>query len=260
MVQDNRVKSRYESGQLALGTYITYPTAREVGTLAAAGLDFLRIDAYKFPWDYATMGDIVRTTSALGMTPWARVRNDAWEIGRMLDLGVHALTVPGVGSAAQARAITGAAFNPPRGQREPSIPEGFGSHQEYDEWAAEELIVGCQIETPEGIDNYLEIIGVPGVSVIHTGRTDIAAALGVPGEQFHAKVLDVERRVVEATLAAGKQPALMYPLTDDGREHALRWIEQGVRVFALDTDARVLQRAFAIATDSIRDQSREYTK
>jgi 4-hydroxy-2-oxoheptanedioate aldolase len=254
-LQPNHVKSLYESGQLALGTYITYPTAREVDALAAANLDFLRIDAYKFPWDYATMGDIVRTTSLRGLTPWARVRNDAWEIGRMLDLGAHALTVPGVSSAAEARAVVDAAFNPPRGQREPSVPEGFGSYREYDEWAAGQLIIGCQIETPEGIDSYQEIIGVPGVAVIHTGRNDIATALGVPGEQFHPKVLEVERRVVEATMAAGKQPALMYPLTDDGRDRALHWIEQGVRIFALDTDARVLQRAFGTATGAIRDRS-----
>jgi len=255
-VQPNRVKSRYESGELALGTYMTYPTARAAGPLAAAGLDFLRIDAYKFPWDYATMGDIVRTTSLLGMTPWARVRHDAWEIGRMLDLGAHALTVPGVSSAAEARAIVAAAVNPPRGQREPSVPEGFGSYAEYDEWAADQLIIGCQIETPEAIDNYREIISVPGVAVIHTGRNDIAGALGVPGEQFHPKVLDIERRVIEATMEAGKQPAMMFPLTEDGCDRAVQWIEQGVRIFALDTDARVMQRVFAAAAGSIRDRAR----
>ena len=253
-MQLNRVKSRYESGELALGTYMTFPAAREVEALAAAGLDFLRIDAYKFPWDYATMGDIVRTTRLRGLTPWARVRSDAWHIGRMLDLGVHALTVPGVSSAAEARSVTAAAFNPPRGQREPGVPEGFASYEEYDEWAASELIIGCQIETPEGIANFQEIISTPDVAVVHTGRSDIAAALGVPGEQFHPKVLDVERRVVEATLEAGKQPALMYLLTDDGRDRALYWIKQGVCIFALDTDSRVLQRAFSAGARAIRDR------
>lgn len=255
----NRVKSLYESGELALGTYITVPAARVVEALAAAGLDFLRIDAYKFPWDYTTMGDIVRTTRLRGLTPWARVRNDAWEIGRMLDLGVHALTVPGVSSAAEARAITTAALNPPRGQREPSTPEGFASYEEYDEWAASELIIGCQIETPEGIANFREIISTPDVAVIHTGRNDIAAALGVPGEQFHPRVLEVERQVVEATLDAGKQPALMYPLTDDGIDRAQHWIERGVRVFALDTDSRVLQRAFTAGAGALRDRKKGTT-
>jgi 4-hydroxy-2-oxoheptanedioate aldolase len=254
-LQPNRVKSRYESGQLALGTYMTFPTGRGVDALAAAGLDFLRIDAYKFPWDYATMGDIVRATSLSGLTPWARVRHDAWDIGRLLDLGVHALTVPGISSAAEARAVVAAAFGPPSGEREPSVPAGFGSSREYDEWSADQLIVGCQIETADGIGNYREIIGVPGVSVVHTGRNDIAAALGVPGEQFHPKVRDVERRVVEATMEAGKQPALMFPLTDDGYDRALHWIGQGVRIFALDNDYRVLQRAFSTAAGTIRARS-----
>jgi len=93
------------------------------------------------------------------------------------------------------------------------------------------------------IANYREIIAVEGVDIIHTGRTDIARAIGVPGEQFHPRVLEVERRIVEATLEAGKQASLLYPLTEQGMELAADLIQLGVRIFALDMDYRVLHRA-----------------
>jgi 4-hydroxy-2-oxoheptanedioate aldolase len=228
------------------------PTAREVDILAGCGLDFVRIDPYRFPWDYATLADIVRAAASADMTAWARVRNDPWEIARTLDLGVQVITIPSVSSAGEAEQAVASVFHPPLGQREPSMPATVHDRDGYMEWATSEILLGCQIETAEGIDNYREIIATEGVSIIHTGRTDIAAALGVPGEQFHPSVLDVERRIVEAAMDAGKQPTLMYPLSEAGYDHIEYWKERGVRIFALDTDYRVLHQAFLAAATRVR--------
>ena len=240
----NYVRRRYEAGELALGTYVTMPTGREIDVLANAGLDFVRLDPYRFPLSAATVAEMVAAARRAHMTPWARVSYDPQAIKSLLDHGVQIITVPEIDSPAQARDLVSAVRSPPLGRRViPASPEA--APDAYRAWAESEVLVGCQIETAEGIASYREIIATAGVDVIHTGRTDIANAIGLPGEQFHPRVLEVERRIVEATLEAGKQASLLYPLTDEGLELAVKWVKLGVRIFSLDMDYRVLHRAFA---------------
>jgi hypothetical protein len=65
-------------------------------------------------------------------------------------------------------------------------------------------------------------------------------------------VLDAEKRIVEAALEAGKQVSLLHPLTPDGIERTLRWIEQGVRILTVDSDYRVLMREYAAGLTKLR--------
>jgi len=233
------VKQRYEAGQLALGTYVTLPTGRAVEVLAGAGLDFVRLDPYKFPWPRSLTAEVVAAARRGLMTPWARIDNDPAAIRDLLEFGIQIVTVPEIDTAEQAKELVSVIRHRPANAR-----DGAGD--------ASEILVGCQIETVEGIKNYRAIIGTEGVDIIHTGRNDISHALGVPGDQFHPRVLEVERRIVEATLEAGKQPALLYPLTDQGIELAAEWVRFGVRIFALDMDYRLLHRAYSQVAELLR--------
>ena len=123
-------------------------------------------------------------------------------------------------------------------------PEGIASatskHSDYYEWSANEVLLSVQIEGTEGIQNYKEIVKVEGIGCIQTGRNDISRALGVPGEQFHPRVLEMEKRIVDAALEAGKQFWLVHPANDDGIERITRWIEQGVIIHTVETDLTAL--------------------
>ncbi len=246
----NRVRERYRAAQLALGTYVTLPVPQAIDVLADVGFDFIRLDPFRHPWSNAVLAGMIAAARAARLTPWARVTNDPAAIANLLALGVQIITVPEIDTPAQARDVVAAVRHPPRGRR--PFPESGGSKSEYRTWAETEILVGCQIETEQGMANYREIIAVDGVDIVHTGRTDISHALGVPGQQFHPRVLDVERRIVDAALEAGKQPALLYPLTEQGIELACDFARRGVRIFALDMDYRVLQRAFSDATRALR--------
>lgn len=242
----NRVKQKYSQDQIACGTYITYPTPAACEVAAISGLDFVRLDAYHVGFNPETLENMIRTAYAHDVTPWVRVRNDPWSIMTVLDFGAQAITVPNVGRVDEARAVVEAVYYPPRGEREMARPLRFRamSAGDYFDWANNELIISCQIEGAEGIQNYKEIVRVEGIDLIQTGRGDLSLALGVPGEDFHPKVLEMEERIVTAALDAGKQVTLLHSITEQGVERTRYWIEQGVRVLTLDSDYRILLREY----------------
>jgi 4-hydroxy-2-oxoheptanedioate aldolase len=250
----NRLKQLYLDDKTAFGTYVTFPTSAMVEVAALAGFDFVRLDAYHINYNPETLENMVRTAYSHDVSPWIRCRNDAWVIMMTLDTGAQAITIPNVGSAAAARAAVAAAFYPPKGEREMSRPlrmRGL-SASDYLAWANDQVILSCQIEGRDGIEHYREIIAVEGVDCIQTGRGDLSLALGVPGEEFHPKVLETEKRIVSTALEAGKQVSLLHPLTEDGLERTLHWIEQGVRILTIDSDYRVLVREYAAGLSKLR--------
>lgn len=250
----NRVKQLYSAGKPAFGTYVTYPAPAAVEVAALAGFDFVRIDAYHIAFDPETVQAMVHAAYAHGVTPWARCKNDPFTIMTMLDMGIQMLTIPNTSDAASARAAVRSAFYPPEGDREMSRPLRFRAHStdDYLEWVRENVVVSCQIEGREGLENYKEIVKVQGLGCIQTGRGDLSLALGVPGQQFHPKVLEAEERIVAAAMDAGKQVSLVYPLTEDGIARTLRWMEQGVRILTLESDYSVLLRAYTEGLQRIK--------
>lgn len=217
----SRVRDRYAAGQLALGTWASFGAPREVEALAAAGLDFVRIDGYKYDWPDEVVAAMVAACRKHGITPWGRVKSNPADIARYVDLGVEALTVPSVGSADEARAIVAAAAKRPA-----------------------DFLLGCQIESRAGLANLDEIVRVPGVDVIHSGRTDLAADIKPGLDQFDPQILTAEERIAAAARREGKIMALMYPLDARGEGYIKSWVARGVRIFALDDDRHMLRAAY----------------
>jgi 4-hydroxy-2-oxoheptanedioate aldolase len=226
----SRITDRYRDGHLVLGTWINFGSPREVAALAAAGLDFVRLDSSKRPWSDDVVREVAAECRAHGLALWVRTKSDPTEIARHMQLGADALTVPEVESAEQARMIVAAAA-PHRGP---------------------EFLLGCQIESRAGLANLENIVTVAGVDVIHGGRTDLAADLGTGLDQFDPQILAIEESIAAAAVTAGKKVALMYPINDNGLGHVRRWVGGGVRIFVLDTDVAVLRSAFTGAVSRLR--------
>lgn len=254
MTELNRVKQLYLARKASFGTYVTFPTPAVVEVAALSGLDFVRMDAYHVNYNPETLENMIRTAYAHKVTPWVKVRNDPWAIVTILDMGAQAITIPNCGSAEAARAAVNSAYYPPKGKREMSRPLRFRglSAPDYIEWASTQLIVACQLEDIDGLDNCKEIAKVEGVDCIQTGLGDLSLALGVPGDLRHPKVLEAEKRIVSAALEAGKQVSLNQSLDEDGLERTMRWIEQGVLIMTIDSEYRVLMRSYGAALKKLR--------
>jgi len=245
----NRVMALCREGKPAFGTYVRIPAPEVVESLAQAGLDYVRMDNYHNRWNPETLGNMIRAAYDQGVTPWIRTRNDPWVLMTVLDMGAQAISISNMSSVEEARRAVASVFYPPIGEREAARANRFRHEpaKDYYEWSANEVLLSVQIEGTEGLQNCQEIVKVEGIGCIQTGRNDISLALGVPGEQFHPKVLEMEQRIVEAALNAGKQVSLVHPATDDGFERMARWIEQGVNIHTIEADLTALASFYSRA-------------
>ena len=250
----NRVMTLCRQGNPAFGAYVRIPAPDVVEALAQAGLDYVRMDNYHNRWNPDVLGNMIRAAYDQGVTPWIRTRNDPWVLMTVLDMGAQAISISNMSSVEEAKRAVDGVFYPPIGEREAARPNRFRheSSQAYYAWSANEVLLSVQIEGTEGIQNYKEIVKVEGIGCIQTGRNDISLALGVPGEQFHPKVLELERRIVDAALEAGKQVSLVHPANDDGFERMTRWIEQGVLIHTVETDLTALYSFYSRALGRLK--------
>jgi 4-hydroxy-2-oxoheptanedioate aldolase len=245
-VEPNRVKQLYRTGQPAFGTNVGLPSPEIVEVAGAAGLDFVRIDNYHTRWNAEALSNMVRACYDQGITPWIRCRLDPWIIMTALDTGAQAVSISNIGTVERARQAVAATYFPPKGEREAARPHRFEGvpAAEYLDWVASEVLLSVQVEGADGVQNYREIVKVEGIDCIQTGRSDIALALGVGGDQYHPKVLEMEQRIIDAALEAGKQVALLYSATEDGYEYITRRLQQGVKIITVDRELRVLRRVY----------------
>jgi 4-hydroxy-2-oxoheptanedioate aldolase len=250
----NRVKQLYSAGKTAFGTYVVIPSPMVIEVAGQAGLDFVRIDNYHNRWNPETLANMIRSCYDQDITPWIRCRNDPWIIMTTLDMGAQALSISNIGTVEATRQAVASTFYPPKGEREMARAHRFRSMsgKEYLDWSANEVFLSVQVEGDEGIVNYREIVKVEGVDCIQTGRNDIASALGMVGQEYHPKVLELEDRIVDAAIEAGKQVALVYPATEEHLERVSSLIQRGVRILTVDHDYSAMRCFYTNALGRLR--------
>ena len=172
----------------------------------APGLDWLLIDAEHSP---NGLNSSLAQLQAVNGYPVHALGRFRWSmhtvvIKQYLDLGVQNLLVPMVNSAAEAEAAVAATRYPPQGVR------GVGSAlaraarwnriPDYLARASETVSVSVQIESVAAVEAVADILAVDGVDSIFLGPSDLAASLGVLGQQEHPRV-----RARRRTLPRGGQ-------------------------------------------------------
>ena len=176
---------------------------------AGAGLDWLLIDMEHSPNGLESTLAQLHAVAAYPVTTLVRVPiGDVVTIKQVLDLGAQNILVPMVSSADEARGAVEAVRYPPRGKR------GVGSAlarsgrwnrvDGYLENADAHVSLFVQIETAAGVDAAAEIAAIDGVDGVFVGPSDLAASMGVLGQQTHPDVADAVLRTFEAVAAAGK--------------------------------------------------------
>ena len=75
---------------------------------------------------------------------------------------------------------------------------------DYLQTADDEILVICQIETKEAVDNIEDIVSVEGMDVSYIGPADLSASYGHLGNHSHPDVQEAIDKVYDATRAAGK--------------------------------------------------------
>ncbi|MDD7944413.1 HpcH/HpaI aldolase/citrate lyase family protein [Microbacterium sp. NE2HP2] len=175
---------------------------------AGAGLDWLLIDMEHSPNGIESVLAQLQAAAATPVTTMVRVPTaDPVVIKQVLDLGAQNLLVPMVSSVAEAEAVVRAVHYPPRGIR------GVGSAlarsarwNRVDDYLAEaeqHVSLVVQIETAAGVDAAAGIAAVDGIDGVFVGPSDLAASMGLLGQQSHPDVVAAVRRVFADARSAG---------------------------------------------------------
>ncbi len=175
---------------------------------AGAGMDWLLIDMEHSPNGLESTLAQLQAVAASPTTPLVRVPiGDVVTLKQVLDLGAQNILVPMISSAAEAQAVVEAVRYPPRGRR------GVGSAlarsarwnrvEDYLADADQHVSLFVQIETIEGVDAAAEIAAVDGVDGVFVGPSDLAASMGLLGQQTHPEVTAAVLRAFDAVRAAG---------------------------------------------------------
>ncbi|GAA4717773.1 4-hydroxy-2-oxoheptanedioate aldolase [Promicromonospora umidemergens] len=175
---------------------------------AGGGLDWLLIDMEHGPNGLGSVLAQLQAVAAYPPVPVVRVpANDPVTIKQVLDLGAQNLLVPMVASADEARAAVQAVRYPPRGHR------GVGSAlarsarwnrvDGYLPSADEHVSLFVQIENVAGVEAAAEIAAVDGVDGVFVGPSDLAASMGLLGQQTHPDVMAAVLRTFDIVRGAG---------------------------------------------------------
>jgi 4-hydroxy-2-oxoheptanedioate aldolase len=227
-----------------IGLWVCSGSALVAEIMAGSGADWLLIDAEHSPNSLESVLAQLHAVHGYPVLPMVRLPwNDAVLVKQYLDLGAQNLLIPMVNDAEQARAAAAAVRYPPHGVR------GVGSAlaraarwnriPDYLARADETISLMVQIETAEAVENVEGILAVDGVDGIFIGPSDLAASMGLLGQQEHPEVRAAVERCLAAAVAAGK-PAGVNAFVEATARH---YLDQGARFVLVGADVAILARS-----------------
>jgi len=192
-----------------IGMWVSSGSALSAEIVAGSGLDWVLIDQEHAPIGLESTLAQLQAVAAYPVVPVVRVPvGDPVVIKQVLDLGAQNILVPMVNTPEQAEDAVRAVRYPPRGSR------GVGSAlarsarwNRVDGYLADadrHVSLVVQIETIHAVEHAAEIAAVDGVDGVFVGPSDLAASMGLLGEQAHPDVTAAVLRTFEAVRAAGK--------------------------------------------------------
>jgi 4-hydroxy-2-oxoheptanedioate aldolase len=237
---------QHENGQARrplAGIWVCSGSPLVAEIVAGSGIDWVLIDMEHSPNGLESVLAQLQAVAAYPVTPLVRVPiGDVVTIKQVLDLGAQNLLVPMISSVEEARAVVEAVRYPPRGRR------GVGSAlarsarwnrvDGYLADADEHVSLFVQVETAEGVEAAADIAAVEGVDGVFVGPSDLAASMGLIGQQSHPDVVAAVHRAFAAVRAAGK------PVGVNAFDHAVArsYIDAGASFVLVGADVALLAR------------------
>lgn len=211
--------------------------------LAGSGVDWLLIDMEHSSNSLDSVLQQLQAVAPYPVSPLVRVPSgDAVMLKQVLDIGAQNVLVPMVNTAEQARAVVAAVRYPPQGMR------GVGSALSRSaRWnrvdgylanANEHVSLFVQVESAEAVHNAAEIAAVEGVDGVFVGPSDLAASMGVLGQQAHPEVIAAVTETFAAVRAAGKYVGV----NAFDPAAAEQYITDGAAFVAVAADVSILAR------------------
>jgi len=234
-----KTKKKLQSGEAALGGWITigHPTIAEI--MAGEGFDWIAVDMEHTSIDVRAFHEIALAVKGTEVDLLARLpANDPVVAKLVLDSGANGIIVPCVNTAEEARRAVAMAKYPPEGVRGVALSRAtdYGRNfAAYFQRHNEDVLVVVMLEHIEAVKNVDAILLTPGLTATFIGPYDLSASMGLPGQLEHPDVVAAQQTILEACRARGV-PAGIHVVPVDPNE-VQRRIEQGFRFIACGSDA-----------------------
>ncbi|MFJ4152747.1 HpcH/HpaI aldolase/citrate lyase family protein [Streptomyces galbus] len=223
---------------------------------AGSGLDWLLVDMEHGPNQLESALAQLQAVAAYPVSPLVRAPGLLpVMIKQILDLGAQNILLPMIDTPEQAEAAVRAVRYPPRGNR------GIGSAlarsarwnrvADYLVNADEHVSLFVQIESVTGVENAAEIAAIDGVDGVFVGPSDLAASMGLIGQQTHPDVVAAAGRAFDAVHSAGKP----FGVNAFDPAVASAYIQQGASFVLVGADVALLARSSEKLAEQFIDSS-----
>ena len=233
-----RFREKIRSGQLCIGSDITFYDPAISELFGDVGYDFIWIDMEHNP---LTLPDVtrhimaVRGTSAAAFVrvPW----NDPVLIKPVLELAPAGVIVPMIRSADEASLAVRSCKYPPKGIR------GFGPRranqyglvkfESYLKMADHQTMVFIQIEHADAVRDLDAILNTPDLDGIAIGPMDLSASLGCTGQFDHPDFT----RAVDVITEKVRETDLFFGISTGYLGEGVKdWLNRGIQWISYSTD------------------------
>lgn len=211
---------------------------------AGSGVDWLLIDAEHSPNGLESVLAQLQAVAPYPVAPLVRAPiGDTVIIKQLLDLGAKNLLVPMVNSAEEAAELVRAMRYPPLGVRGVGAALARSARwnrvDDYLARAHELVSLFVQIETASAVENVAAIAAVDGVDGIFVGPSDLAASMGVLGQQEHPDVVAAVEHCIRVAAELGKPVGVnaFAPAVAD------RYLAAGADFVSVGADVALLARS-----------------
>lgn len=231
-----------DRGQIGMWVCSGSPTSAEIA--ASSGLDWILIDGEHAPLSLESIQLQLMAAAPYPATPVVRVPSvDRVAIKQYLDLGAQNILAPMVNTVEDAQEAARATRYPPDGVRGVGSALARGARwnrvDNYLTRANTELVsLFVQIETAEAVENAADIANVDGVDGIFIGPSDLAASMGLIGQQGHPDVV----ANVERAITAGKDAGVFVGINAFDPALAHKYLDAGVDFILVGADVAILAR------------------
>lgn len=204
----DQLAARPEGGRPLAGMWVASGSPVLAEICAGSGLDWLLIDMEHVPNDLMRVQQQLQGAAAYPITSVVRVPiGDPVILKQVLDTGAQNVLVPMVNTAEQAQELVEAVHYPPRGRRGVGAALArsarWGRISDYLPRGSDYVSLLVQVETLQAVENAADIAAVDGVDGIFVGPSDLAASMGLIGQQNHPDVTAAVDRVFAEARAAG---------------------------------------------------------
>lgn len=241
------LRARIDSSDRPLvGLWACAGSAVTAEIVAGSGCDWVLLDAEHSPNGLESILAQLYAMSAYPVAPVVRPPfGDTVTIKQYLDLGAQNLLIPMVDTAEQAAQVAQAVRYPDgkggglRGVGSALARSARWNRVEgYLGRARDTISLTVQIESAEAVSNVEAIVGTEGIDGIFVGPSDLAASMGLLGQQNHPDVIAHVMRAIEAGRAAGKPVGVNAFVHED----ADRYLAAGASFVAVGADVAILAR------------------